>query len=65
MPGETRDETIRRLFLLDEGLTPTVEGEITYDGNAFQMRDATGVFDPRTGGEPDRAWRRHFLLMGA
>lgn len=66
MSGQTRDETVRRLYLLDEGLTPAVEGEVTYDGNSFQMKDSTGVFDPRTGGAPstDRAWRRHFLLMG-
>jgi len=68
MSGQTRDETVRRLYLLDEGLTPAVEGEVTYDGSSFQMKDATGTFDPRTGGSPpatDRAWRRHFMLMGA
>lgn len=66
MAGQTRDETVRRLYLLDEGLTPAVEGEVTYDGTSFQMKDATGVFDPRTGSAPatDRAWRRQFLLMG-
>lgn len=45
---------------------PADEGGVSYDGTAFRMRDNVGVFDPRTGGAPatDRAWRRHFLLMG-
>lgn len=64
MAGQTRDETVRRLYVLDEGLTPAVEGEVTYNGDHFEMRDATGVYDPRTGGDVDRGWRRHFLLMG-
>jgi hypothetical protein len=26
---------------------------MNYDGSSFQMRDATGVFDPRSGGGID------------
>lgn len=32
---------------------PTQEGAFNYDGSKFQMRDATGVFDPRTGSSID------------
>jgi hypothetical protein len=40
-------------------------GAIRFDGTSFEMRDAAGTFNPRTGvSVPDSAWRRHFLLMG-
>lgn len=41
------DEEIR---LVSNATGPTVAGAFNYDGTSFQMRDATGVFDPRTGG---------------
>lgn len=44
---------------------PTLGGVRLVDGS-FRMRDAGGVFDPRTGvAVVDYAYRRHFLLMGA
>jgi hypothetical protein len=49
------------------GGDPPTQGGVRYDGTDFRMRDSVGVFNPRTGAAPvtDRAWRRHFLLMGA
>lgn len=42
------DEEIR---LVSTASAPSVEGAMNYgDGGSFQMRDASGIFDPRTGG---------------
>ena len=44
---------------------PTVGGAFNYNGSVFQMRDAAGTFDPRTGAAPtEPSFLRHFLLMG-
>ena len=60
-------------MLLPEGLvlevtvgSPSSNGGVRFDGTDFLMRDAAGVFNPRTGTvSTDYAWRRTFLLMGA
>lgn len=62
-PGTRYEERLRLTTL--EGLSSDVAGDVTFDGTDFSMRDSTGVFNPRTSGEPGSAWRRHFLLMGA
>lgn len=46
-PGPLDEEEI----LLETNTSPTaVAGSITFDGSSFVLRDATGVFDPRSGG---------------
>jgi hypothetical protein len=45
-PGEALEE---KLVLQDEGLTADNPGEMVFDGTDFQMRDATGIFNPRSG----------------
>lgn len=44
---------------------PTEEGGVTYHDGSFAMRDASGVFDPRTGGsgltEADHKKLRHLI----
>jgi hypothetical protein len=44
------DEELR--LLTPGGSVPTVDGGVVYDptSGGFKMQDATGVFDPRTGG---------------
>ena len=44
------DEEIR---FVANAVSPTQVGAMNYDGSSFQMRDATGVFDPRSGGGVD------------
>lgn len=43
---------------------PSVAGAIAYDGSSFRLRDASGTYDPRPMASTDRAFRRHFMLMG-
>ena len=38
--------------IYESTVAATVAGEVRYDGTSFSLRDATGVFDPRTGGAP-------------
>ena len=47
MPGPSQEEELR---LEDNGAAPSVDGAITFNGGAFQMRDSVGTFDPRSGG---------------
>lgn len=47
-PGTRIEEKLR--LTSDEGLTADNPGEIVYNGSTFQLRDSTGIFDPRTGG---------------
>lgn len=68
-PNREHGELLVPDGLLLEGPQPSSadQGSVRYNGASFEMRDATGVFDPRTGGSPpaaDYAFRRHFLLMG-
>lgn len=63
-------EFVEKLVFENEGHTADNPGELVYNFStgSWELRDATGVFDPRTGGSPpaaDPAYRRHFLLMGA
>lgn len=46
-PGPSDEEEI---VLEEQGSDPTATGAIRYVGGAFRLRDAAGVFDPRTGG---------------
>lgn len=41
------DEEIR---LGANAVPPTVPGAVSFDGTAFQLRDAAGIFDPRASG---------------
>jgi len=47
VPGPAEEE---KLILQDEGLSADNPGEVVFTGGAFSMRDAVGVFDPRSGG---------------
>lgn len=40
------DEEIR---LISNATPPSQDGAFNYNGTSFQMKDATGIFDPRTG----------------
>jgi hypothetical protein len=64
-----RDETA----VVFEDTSPTVtsqEGELRYSGSFFRMRDASGEFDPRTGGGLSEAQHNalrqliHFIDQG-
>jgi len=46
-PGSREEDELQ---LTTDAADPTVEGALRYNGAAFRLRDATGVFDPRTGG---------------
>lgn len=66
-PGVSDEEGI----VLESGPAPTVAGEMRFNGSSFQFRDATGTFDPRTGGSglteaQHRALRQliHFIDEG-
>lgn len=45
-PGVSDEEAI---ILEDTGVDPAVVGELRYNAGAFRLRDALGVFDPRSG----------------
>jgi hypothetical protein len=47
VPGASLEE---KLAFSDEGLTADNPGEVVFNSGDFQMRDATGLFNPRTGG---------------
>lgn len=46
-PGPLIEEELQ---LEESAVEPTVEGAIRNVGGVIKMRDAAGVFDPRTGG---------------
>lgn len=46
-PGPAIEEELQ---LEDNGASPSVDGGITFNAGAFQMRDSVGTFDPRSGG---------------
>lgn len=46
-PGPAIEE---ELVLEADPTDPTTVGAVRFNGEAFRLRDATGVFDPRTGG---------------
>ena len=48
MSRNTRQDV--RVTLVDVGKTPDADGEITYTGGAFRLRDASGTYDPRAAG---------------
>lgn len=47
-PGTLEEERLRLTF--DEGKTAEVPGDVVFNGTSFSMRDAEGLFDPRSGG---------------
>lgn len=47
-PGKLREDD--SIVLADAGFDPTEAGELSYNGGAFRLRDASGVYDPRLGG---------------
>ena len=46
-PGNRQEEEIQ---MEDTGADPASAGGITYNAGSFSFKDATGLFDPRTGG---------------
>ena len=46
-PGPRLEE---KLTLTNDGYTADSPGDMVFDGTSFKLRDAIGVFDPRTGG---------------
>jgi hypothetical protein len=46
-PGRRYEE---KLTLTNDGLTADDPGDMVFDGTDFSLRDATGPFNPRTGG---------------
>lgn len=46
-PGPRIEE---KLTLTNDGYTADAPGDMVFDGTSFKLRDATGEFDPRTGG---------------
>ena len=46
-PGSREEEEI---IVEDTGQDPADAGGVRYNGGVFKLRDAIGVFDPRTGG---------------
>lgn len=47
-PGRRYEEKLT--LTSDEGLTADDSGDMVFDGTDFSFRDATGPFNPRTGG---------------
>lgn len=47
-PGTLEEERLR--LTSDEGKTAEVPGDIVFTGTDFSMKDAIGVFNPRSGG---------------
>lgn len=47
-PGRLEEDD--EVFFVPNPTPPSEAGAFNYNGTSFQMRDATGVFDPRTGG---------------
>lgn len=64
-PGEADEEGVVYENLAP-GNDPPTAGGVRYVDGAFRLKDAIGVYDPRTvaTGGSDLHWRRHFLLMG-
>lgn len=67
-PGPLEDEELR---LTPDASDPAVEGAVKFNGTDFRMKDASGVFNPRTGGsglteEGHKALRQliHFIDDG-
>lgn len=46
-PGTREEDEIE---LVEDTTDPTVEGRMRYVSGSFKLRDASGVFDPRSGG---------------
>lgn len=46
-PGPAIEEELQ---LEDNGISPSVDGGITFKAGSFEMRDSAGIFDPRSGG---------------
>jgi hypothetical protein len=59
-PGPSLEEELQ---LEADPVDPSIQGAVRYNGSAFRLRDAIGVFDPRSGGGLSAADHRTLLQL--